>query len=129
MKKTISPIILTILLLALEILPLGSALHISNPEGNHIVQYCSYFHLKPFADGNFAPFVVAVLSVVLLALCILYFAKPSAKLKKGIFAISCIAMLLSFCPLFYCMECYSLFACLVVLILFILTMIFVERAK
>ena len=129
MKKKITPIILVCLLLVLEALPLGAALHIANPDGNHTVQFCSYFDLRSFGAGNFAPFVVAIMSVVLLALCVLFYIKPGKQLKKVIFFVACIAMLLSFCPLFYCMQCYTLADCLIVFILFVLTMMFVEQAK
>ena len=127
MKKKIAPIILTVLLLAFEFLPLGAALHISGD--NHTVQFNSYFNLAPFANGNFAPFVVAVMSVVLLMLCIAYFIKPSKKLKKITFSVACIAMLLSFCPLFYCMQCYTMADCAIAFILFVITMMFVEQSK
>ena len=129
MKKKITPIILACLLLILEALPLGAALHIANPNGSHTVQFCSYFDLRTFGAGNFAPFVVAIISVILLVLCVLFYINPSKQLKKVIFFVACIAMLLSFCPLFYCMQCYTLVDCLVVFILFVLTMIFVDQAK
>ena len=129
MKKRISPIILACLLLIIEALPLGAALHIATADGTHTVQYCSYFDLMPFGNGNFAPFIVAILSIVLLVLLILFYFRPGKQLKKTIFFIACGTMLLAFCPLFYCMQCYSLMDCAVVLILFIETMMFVEQAK
>ncbi len=129
MKKTISPIVLACLLLVLEVLPLGAALHIPNSEGNHTVLFCSFFDLRPLLDGNFAPLIVALLSIALLVLCVIYFVNPNKKLKKMIFIVACTAMLLSFCPLFYCMQCYSLIDCLIVFILFIHTMMFVEQTK
>ena len=67
MKKKITPIILACLLLLLEALPLGAALHIANPNGSHTVQFCSYFDLRTFDTGNLAPFVVAIISLILLS--------------------------------------------------------------
>ena len=128
MKKKFSPIILACILLLLEALPLGAALHVPNTEG-HTVLFCSFFDLRPFADGNFSPLAVGILSVDLLALSFLYYLKPSKKLKKIVFFVACIAMLLGFCPLLYCFQCYSLVDCLIVFILFVLTMMFVEQAK
>ena len=129
MKKNITAIILCCLLLILEALPLGAALHIATADGVHAVQFCSYFDLTPFGNGNFAPFVVAILSVALLVLCLVYTLNPNKKLKKVIFAAACIAMILAFCPLLYCMQCYSWADCLITFILFVLTMMFVEQAK
>ena len=129
MKKRVYAIILCCLLLILEALPLGSALHIATTDDSHTVQFCSYFNLMPFGNGNFAPFIVAILSAVLLALCALYAFRPSKNIKKLIFAVSCVAMILGFCPLLYCMQCYSWVDCLITFILFILTMMFVEQAK
>ena len=128
MKKSVTPIILACLLLILEALPLGAALHLPNPDG-HTVQFCSYFDIRPFTVGNFAPFIVAVLSVALFAFCVLYFIKPSKVLKKITFFVSCIAMILAICPLLYCMQCYTLANCAVAFILFVQTMMFVEQAK
>ena len=129
MKKKPSAIILCCLLLLLEALPLGAALHIATADGTHTVQFCSYFNLMPFGNGNFAPFIVAILSVFLLLLCILYFYKSGKKLKKVIFTVACLAMILAFCPLLYCMQCYSWVDCLITFILFVLTMMFVEQTK
>ncbi len=127
MKKIIFPLILCCLLLALEILPFGAALHGSGDA--HTVLYCSYFSIDPFMDGNFAPLIVAIASAVLLVLTVIYGLHATKQLKKVLFAISCVAMVLSFCPLFYCLECFSLVDSLISLILFIYTMIFVEKAK
>lgn len=60
MKKNITAIVLCCLLLILEALPLGAALHIATADGVHAVQFCSYFDLMPFGNGNFTPFVVAI---------------------------------------------------------------------
>lgn len=129
MKKNISAIILAILLLLLEALPLGAALHIPNADDNHSVVFRSCFDLEPLMDGNFAPLFVAVLSIALLVLCIIYTFNPTKVLKKTTFIVACGAMLLSFCPLLYCMQCYSITACAIAFILFIHTMMFVEQAK
>ena len=129
MKKNISAVILAILLLLLEVLPLGAALHIPNANDNHSVVFRSCFDLEPLMDGNFAPFIVAVLSIVLFVLCIIYTFKQTKVLKKVTFFVACGAMLLSFCPLLYCMQCYSMTACAIAFILFVHTMMFVEQAK
>ena len=81
MKKKIIAIILACILLLLEALPLGAALHIPNAEG-HTVLFCSFFDLRPFADGNFAPFIVALLSVAFPVLCVIYCVKPKKQLKR-----------------------------------------------
>lgn len=129
MKKKIYFIVLSVLLLILEALPLGAAVHISNPDGMHTVQFCAYFNVMPFGNGNFAPLIIAILSVLIFILSILYYINPVKIMKKVIFFVSCIAMLLSFCPLFYCMQCYTLVDCLIAFILFVISMMFVEQAK
>ena len=126
MKKNIFAIVLCCILLILEILPLGAGLHI---DGKHTGIYCSCFSLEPLLNGNFAPLPVAILSAALLILSVVYCISPGKNLEKVIFFVSCIAMLLSLCPLLFCMWCYSFVACIIALILFILTMMFVEKAK
>ena len=127
MKKKVTLLILSCLVLFLEIIPFGAALH-TGAEPTHD-QFVSFFHLAPFADGNFAPSIVAILSVVLLIASIVYFVISDKRLQQILFFIACVAMLLAFAPLFYCLECYNLISCAIVLILFIITMILAEKAK
>ena len=129
MKKSIAPILLAVLLLILEALPLGAALHIANADNNHSVVFRSFFNTQPLVDGNFAPFIVAVLSVLLFVMCVIYYFRPAKLLKKVIFFVACAAMLLSFCPLLYCMQCYSITASAIAIILFVYTLMFAEKVK
>ena len=127
MKKFI-PIILACVLLLLQAFPISAVL-LSEHDGQEVFRYYSAFDLRPFMDGNFAPLIVAILSVALLSLCVCYLFRPSKKLKKAVFTVACVAMLLAFCPLFYSYQCYSIVDCAIAFILFVQTMIFVERAK
>lgn len=126
MKKRITMIVLSSLLLIMQFLPFGASVH-SIVDNTHNAQYYSFFHLAPLMNGNFAPFVVAVLSAVLFMLSIIYSITKKKQMEKPMFLVACIAMLLSFCPLFYCIQCFNLVACLISLILFIQTMMLAEK--
>ncbi|MCD7754768.1 MAG: hypothetical protein LUJ09_00290 [Firmicutes bacterium] len=93
--------------LVLEILPLG-AVCVFCPDGETEIRTTySYFDLVPFGYANFSPLIVAILTVVLVALSAVYFAKGNPRIGKAIATLSIIALALSFAPLVYGVKYYS----------------------
>ncbi len=96
MKKFI-PLILAVLVLVLELLPFGVILRFANPEGEPFVEAYSYFSLTPFGYANFGPLLTAVLSVILLGLCLAF--TVWGKFGKGVLAVGAVAFFTSVMPL------------------------------
>ena len=76
MKKRFMYIILPVVTLILEILPYGAVCNFARPATNgsigHFRELYSYFDLLPFGYANFAPFITAILTCVILLLLAIY---------------------------------------------------------
>lgn len=118
MKKKILLLITTILTLILEALPYGAVLNFANPEGESWRRTYSYFNPTPFGYANFAPFIVAILSCVLLILIIVSILAKKP-LKSAIIILSSVTAILSLCPLLYGIRYMSLVGALISVVLFI----------
>lgn len=107
MKKVkVSLICLSVLAIALEILPFGAVLNFAN-DGATIRKTFSFFSLTPFGYANFAPFITALLSCVLLFFSIIYLVKDSNSAGNAIMAVSALASLLSLAPILYGFDYFS----------------------
>ena len=105
--KKFSLLICPLVVLILELLPFGAVLNFANPEGESFRETFSYFSLTPFGYANFAPFLTAVLSVVILLHIVAAIICKSKDLWKGIRVESAIAGVLSLLPVAYGFESYS----------------------
>ena len=96
------PLLLLFLVAALvmEILPYGAVLNFRDEEGSVRKTY-SYFSLTPVGYANFAPFLTALFTCLLLLLTIVEGIRPSVGLCKVICAFTLAAFLLSLAPLCY----------------------------
>ena len=99
MKKRILYLIFPIITLILEILPFGAVCNFANPEGESIRNTYSYFDLTPYGYSNFAPFLTAIITCVILVLLITYLFSSKEKMLAVIKIMLCIAIALSLCPL------------------------------
>ena len=72
MKKRLQYLILPIVTLVLEILPYGAVCNFANPEGEPWRKTFSYFDLTPFGYANFAPFITAIITCIVLLLVVIY---------------------------------------------------------
>lgn len=106
-KSRILLICLSVLAVILEILPFGAVLNFAN-DGATIRKTFSYFSLTPFGYANFAPFITALLSCVLLLLSIIYLVKDSNSTGNAIVAVSAMASLLSLAPILYGFDYFSI---------------------
>ena len=102
-----------IVALVLEALPFGAVLiFVPDPSitSEVIIRYYSYFDFTPFGYANFAPFITAVLTVMLTALCVaLIFVKRQPKqLRAAQFGVTLAAAVISVCPIFYGIQYVTL---------------------
>lgn len=106
MKKTLI-LILTLCTLVLEILPYGAVCNFMTPPGEPPLRLTySYFSLIPFGYANFAPFIVAILSCVLLVLILVYMF-VGQRMRIPVLCVAAFASSLSLCPLLLGISYYS----------------------
>lgn len=107
-RRYICLIVITAVVI-LELLPYGAVLNFARPpeEGGVWRETFSYFSLTPFGYANFAPFITAVLSVVILLHIAAAIICTSKDLWKGIRVESAIASVMSLLPALYGFESYS----------------------
>lgn len=91
----------------LELLPYSAVLNFANPDGDPFRETFSYFSLTPFGYANFAPFLTAVLSVVILLHILVSVLFKTDKLWKGVRVEAAIASVLSLLSVAYGFEYYT----------------------
>ena len=91
----------------LELLPYGAVLNFGNPDGEPFRETFSYFSLTPFGYANFAPFITAVLSVVILLHIFVAIICKTKNLWKGVSLEAATASIISLFPVAYGFESYS----------------------
>jgi hypothetical protein len=112
MKKKFIMLCTTLIALVLEILPYGAVCNFANPEGEPWRRTYSYFDLTPFGYANFAPFIVALLTCVLIILIVVSLVAKK-EMKAPILAVSAIATVLSLAPLLYGIRFFSVVGALI----------------
>lgn len=112
MKKKFIILCTTLIALVLEILPYGAVCNFANPEGEPWRRTYSYFDLTPFGYANFAPFIVALLTCVLIILIVVSLVSKK-EMKAPILAVSAIATVLSLAPLLYGIRFFSVVGALI----------------
>lgn len=106
MKKTLI-LILVLSALVLEMLPWGAVCNFMTPPGEPPLRLTySYFSLTPFGYANFAPFIVALLTCVLVVLVIAYLF-AGKRVRIPVLCVSAAAALLSLAPLLLGISYYS----------------------
>ena len=107
MKKKLIMLCTTLIALVLEILPYGAVCNFANPDGEPWRYTYSYFDLTPFGYANFAPFIVAILTCVLIVLIIVSLLSKKT-VRTPILTVSAIATVLSLAPLLYGISFFSI---------------------
>ena len=120
--KNIFHFVILLIVLFLEALPFGVVLNFANPEGEPWRRTFSYFSLTPFGYANFAPFISAILTVLLLILSVTFLIKKSS-VNSAFKIISGITAVLSLIPILYGVE-YITFIGILIFILLTLTFVF-----
>lgn len=107
MKKKIAMLCTLTVALILEILPYGAVCNFANPEGEPWRRTYSYFDLTPFGYANFSPFIVALLTCVLLIMTVVAII-TKRQLRVPLILLSVISAVLSLAPLLYGISFFSL---------------------
>ena len=113
MKKRLLYLILPIVTLILEILPYGAVCNFANPEGDPWRKTFSYFDLTPFGYANFAPFLTAITTCVMLVLLLLYLFTGKTKTITSTKVFLCVGVVLSLCPLLFGTNFFSVVGALI----------------
>lgn len=129
MKNKFIILCTTLVALILEILPYGAVCNFANPDGEPWRYTYSYFDLTPFGYANFAPFIVALLTCVLIVLIIVSLLSKKT-VRTPILAVSAIATVLSLAPLLYGIRFFSVVGALISVALALTTVVaFMEKNK
>lgn len=106
-KRKIFMIILSVLTVILELLPYGAVCIFMDDGGTEIRRTYSYFSLIPYGYADFSPLITALLSCVILTLCVILCFPKSQRLIAYIAVLSALATVISVCPILLGIENYS----------------------
>lgn len=95
-KKNILLLVFPVIAIILELLPNGVTMNWGQrmPDGTlgTIQKHCSFFNPTPAAYGDFAPFFTAILSTVLLIVCLVFVFSGKGKLAVKILSVATFVM-------------------------------------
>lgn len=103
--KKIRLLILPIITIILQILPCGAVLVFAPSPTERVRETFSYFNLTPFGYANFAPFITALLTCIILLLALISI--KLEKMRKVVFWLSLAAAIISLLPLVFGIDYYS----------------------
>ncbi len=103
--KKIRLLILPIITIILQILPCGAVLVFAPSPTERVRETFSYFNLTPFGYANFAPFITALLTCIILLLALISI--KLEKMRKAVFWLSLAAAIISLLPLVFGIDYYS----------------------
>jgi len=113
--KKIRLLILPIITIVLEILPYGAVLVFAPSPTDRVRETFSYFSLTPFGYANFAPFITAMLTCVVLLLALISI--KQTRVCKALFIVSLIAAVISLLPLAFGFSYFSIVGVIITLML------------
>ena len=113
MKKRLLYLIFPIITMILEIIPYGAVCNFANPEGKAWRKTFSYFDLVPFGYANFAPLLTAIITTAIIVLLSVYLFTAKYRVITMVKGLLCVGVVLSLCPLFYGMDCFSVVGLLI----------------
>ncbi len=128
-RQKIFTLIHLVILLVLETIPYGAVCNFADEGGESIRKTYSYFSLVPYGYANFGPFVTAVLTVVLFALCAVNLIKQTAPVTKLTSALSAFALFFSVLPLTLGFSYWSVAGVCITAILVRVTMLNIKIKK
>ena len=111
--KKIRLLILPIITIVLEILPYGAVLVFAPSPTDR--ETFSYFSLTPFGYANFAPFITAMLTCVVLLLALISIKQK--RVCKALFIVSLVAAVISLLPLAFGFSYFSIVGVIITLML------------
>ncbi len=98
-NKKLLYLILPVITLILEILPYGAVCNFASPDGTSKRKTYSYFDLTPYGYANFAPFITALITCVILALLLIYQVNKKHSLLTVVKTLLAICSVVSLGPL------------------------------
>lgn len=128
MKKKLILLCTALVALVLEILPDGAVCIFAPSPEERIRETFSYFDPIPYGYANFAPFIVGLLTCVLIILIILALILKK-ELKVPIIVVSAVATILSIAPIFYGISYFSVVGLFITLSLLTTTIVSCIKAK
>ncbi len=105
--KKLLPFVFSVLTLLLEMLPWGAVLNFATPDGEPYRKTFSYFNPITYGYANFGPFITAILTTILMLLCIINLIKYNNKISYISLVVSIIALISSLAPLMHGIRSYS----------------------
>lgn len=106
-------LILPVITLILEALPYGAVLNFADPEGEATRKTFSYFSLTPYGYANFAPFITAIITCLVLVSLVIYFITKKEFIFKEAKGLLAVGVVLSLCPLGFGLDSFTLVATLI----------------
>ena len=103
--KKIRLLILPTITIILQIFPCGAVLVFAPSPTERVRETFSYFNLTPFGYANFAPFITALLTCIILLLALISI--KLEKMRKAVFWLSLAAAIISLLPLVFGIDYYS----------------------
>lgn len=120
-NKRVFYLILPIAALILELLPFGAVCNFARPESDGTIgnlrELYSYFDLIPVGYANFAPFLTALVTCIVLLLTVIYCLKDVSGLLNILKGALIVAVVLSLCPLIYGIRYFSVVGALITAVL------------
>lgn len=116
MKKRIPYLLLPLITLILEILPYGAVCNFAT-ETRRIRELYSYFDLTPYGYANFAPFLTALLTCIILVLLAVWCFTGKRQIMTAAKVLLAVGVVLSLCPLLLGIDCFSVVGALITLTL------------
>ena len=113
MKKRLLYLVLPFITLILEILPFGAVCIFSTSPTERIKETFSYFDLTPFGYANFAPFITATITCIVFLLLLIYYFTGKEKFVQIAKNILCAGVVVSFGPLLFGMDFFSILGLLI----------------
>ncbi len=118
MKKIIM-LCVTAITIVLEALPYGFVMRWATNEGASVIlQKVAYFDPIAYGYGQFAPMICAILTCVLLILCIVAFFVKKKGLETTIIVFSSLAFVVSVLPLIRQVEYITILSIIITVLLF-----------
>ena len=89
---------LLLVVLVLEVLPIGVVMRFALPDGETPPHLYAYFDILPYGYGRFAPFLTAWASLLLSVLCLIYTFKDAPALRTVCLVFALVTASLSLSP-------------------------------
>lgn len=128
-KRSWFALLFSVVALVLEILPYGAVLKFAVDEGKGTKrEFFSCFDMTVYGNGNVFPLMTGILTVVLVALLVIFLVKQNEKRGKSAFLISLCATVISvFPPVIFGLDYLSVVGAIITACLLICALILFQK--